>query len=138
MKKLMILLLLGFTGGIFAQANPEITEELYRSRDAWNEGNIEKYMETYWQSDSLVFVGSKGLTYGWEQTLKNYKKSYATKEMMGRLEFTIHRLEIFNDNNAFMLGGWKIMREKGEISGYFTLLWKKIDGVWRIILDHSS
>lgn len=138
MKRVIIVLLLCLAAESFAQNNTEITAELYRSRDAWNEGNIEKYMETYWQSDSLVFVGSKGLTYGWEQTLKNYKKSYANKELMGRLEFTVHRLEVFDEQSAFMLGSWKIFREKGEIGGHFTLLWKKIKGAWRIVLDHSS
>lgn len=135
-RYIFIIILIGT--GLQAQQQEEIVKALFESRDAWNEGNIEKYMETYWKSDSLLFVGSKGLTYGWEQTLKNYKKSYSTREMMGYLEFTVHKVDIFNDSSAFVLGGWKVVRQIGEIGGYFTLVWKKINGKWLIIIDHSS
>ncbi len=54
---------------------------------SWNNGDIDAYMEFYWKSDSLQFIGSKGLTYGWDTTLYNYKKSYSTREEMGVLKF---------------------------------------------------
>jgi hypothetical protein len=61
-----------------AQTSDEqaIREILKKQTEGWNQGNIEKYMKTYWQSDSLIFVGKKGLTYGYKNTLENYKKSY--------------------------------------------------------------
>lgn len=83
-------------------------------------------------------MGSKGLTFGWQQTLANYKKSYPDAETMGQLAFTIHKLEVLDASSAFLLGGWKLTRKKGDVSGYFTLLWKKIDGEWVIVIDHSS
>ncbi len=50
----------------------EINSLLTKQVDAWNEGNLEKFMETYLKSDELVFVGSRGPTYGWQATLENY------------------------------------------------------------------
>lgn len=125
---------------VYAQTTDaaQIAAALYKSAEDWNSGDLEAYMNAYHKSDSLLFVGSKGLTYGWEKTLKNYKKSYPDADAMGKLEFTIHKLEVLSSDSAFLLGGWKLTRKKGDLSGAFTLLWKKIEGKWVIVIDHSS
>ena len=56
---------------------------------------------------------------------------------MGKLTFTILNLEL-NDDTAFVLGKWHLKREKDEPNGHFTLYWKKIEGHWKIVIDHSS
>ena len=56
---------------------------------AWNDGNLEEFMQTYWKSEKLVFVGSRGPSYGWVATLESYKKGYPDKKAMGKLEFDI-------------------------------------------------
>ena len=43
---------------------------------AWNRGDIESFMNGYWVNDSLMFIGKSGVTYGWINTLNNYKKGY--------------------------------------------------------------
>jgi hypothetical protein len=36
---------------------------------AWNRGDLSKrFMDTYWKSDSLMFIGKSGVTYGWQNT----------------------------------------------------------------------
>lgn len=67
----------------------KIESLLAKQVEAWNEGNLEKFMETYWNSEKLSFVGSHGPTFGWQQTLNNYKKGYPDKAAMGNLKFTI-------------------------------------------------
>src|SRR5665811_2168859 len=67
----------------------EINFLLEKQVNAWNEGNLEKFMETYWNSEKLSFVGSRGPTYGWKATLESYKKGYPDKAAMGKLKFTI-------------------------------------------------
>ena len=57
--------------------------------EAWNRGDIDGFMTTYWKSEKLQFIGSKGATYGWQNTLDRYKKSYPSKEAMGFLTFDI-------------------------------------------------
>ncbi|MEZ4829901.1 MAG: hypothetical protein R3C61_27005 [Bacteroidia bacterium] len=51
---------------------------------AWNAGDIDRFMKGYWKSDSLTFIGSSGITYGWTQTRDNYKKRCLTKPPWGR------------------------------------------------------
>ncbi|MCB0542114.1 MAG: nuclear transport factor 2 family protein [Saprospiraceae bacterium] len=105
---------------------------------AWNRADLEGFMDGYWRSDSLRFIGSKGLTYGWQQTLDNYKKTYPDAEAMGTLHFTLLSVEVLSPESAFVIGKWRLVREKDEPSGHFTLLWKKMDGTWVIVADHSS
>ncbi|MFM9952287.1 MAG: YybH family protein [Saprospiraceae bacterium] len=105
---------------------------------AWNKGDLEAFMEGYLHSDSLCFIGSKGLTYGWDATLANYKQGYPNRATMGMLTFTLIRVDKLSGKAAFVIGKWHLKRDAGDLSGHFTLLWKKIKGKWLIVADHSS
>lgn len=105
---------------------------------AWNTGSIDAYMQGYWQHDSLLFVGKKGPTYGYNATLDNYKKSYKDTAQMGKLHFTILQVKKLSSKHRFVLGKWELKRSVGDIGGHFTLVFRKIDGKWVIIADHSS
>lgn len=105
---------------------------------AWNQGDLATFMAGYQRSDSLKFIGSGGITYGWQQTLDNYKSGYPDRDAMGRLKFTILSVEKLSRKSAFVIGQWQLNRKSGDIGGYFTLLWKKIGGKWFIVADHSS
>jgi len=119
------------------QEKEAILDVMSQQEQDWNNGDIDAFMQGYWQSDSLLFVGKNGIKYGWQTTLENYKKSYPDKSTMGKLSFAIEKLEVENQA-AFMLGKWNITRDGGNIGGYFTLYWKKMDGKWVIVLDHTS
>lgn len=137
---LTILLFFALSLSIFGQVKEgeEIKKVLFAQRDAWNRGDLEGYMEGYWKSDSLKFIGKSGITMGWVKTLNNYRKGYPDKAAMGKLEFTIIELSILSKESAFMIGKWDLKREKDSPGGYFTLLWKKIKGEWKVTADHSS
>ena len=105
---------------------------------AWNSGNLEKFMETYWNSDELVFVGSSGPTYGWQATLDNYKKGYPNKAVMGILNFNILNISKIDKKTVFVIGRFELTREVGDLAGHFTLVIQNIDGKWLIVSDHSS
>jgi hypothetical protein len=105
----------------------------------WNEGNIEQFMVGYWASDSLLFIGSKGLTKGYQNTLNNYKKGYPDKSAMGTLKFDVLKLKPMGKNHYFVVGRWHLTRpEKGDVGGHFSLIFEKINNEWFIVADHSS
>jgi len=121
-----------------AQDKKTIVSLLETQRLAWNRGDLEAYMQGYWHSDSLLFVGKSGPKYGWQTTLDNYKKGYPDKAAMGQLAFDILKVQLLDKTNAFVLGAWHLKREQDAPGGYFTLLLRKIKGVWIVIADHSS
>lgn len=104
---------------------------------AWNRGDIAGFMVHYWNSDSLTFIGSKGVTYGWQQTLDNYKKAYPDKKAMGELTFTLIEVQEVSPSSVYVIGKWHLEKEK-PAGGHFTLLWKKIGHKWVIVSDHTS
>ena len=116
----------------------QINKLLAKQVEAWNEGNLEKFMETYWNSEKLVFVGSRGPTYGWQATLANYKKGYPDKLAMGKLEFKILEISKIDKKTVFVIGRFELTREIGDLAGHFTLVVQKIKGKWLIVSDHSS
>ncbi|MEO6149119.1 MAG: nuclear transport factor 2 family protein [Mucilaginibacter sp.] len=122
----------------FAQDNRDILSVLENQTTDWNRGDIESFMEGYWRSDSLMFVGRSGPTYGWQHTLDNYKKAYPTKESMGQLRMNILKIEFINNKNVFVLGSWQVTRTQDTLDGYFTLMMRYIDGMWKIVSDHTS
>lgn len=105
---------------------------------AWNNGNIENYMHGYWNNDSLLFIGSKGPKYGYNSTLSNYKKSYPDKAAMGELHFSSLKYNRLSDEYYHVTGAWSLIRAEDNPNGYFTLIFRKIDGNWVIVADHSS
>ena len=104
----------------------------------WNEGNIEKYMEGYWKSDSLVFTSGGNVTRGWTTTLERYRKAYATRELMGTLSFSDLEISVLDKTTAWVLGKWKLTREKDTPHGIFTLVLRRFPEGWKIIHDHTS
>lgn len=105
---------------------------------AWNNADINTFMEGYWQSEKLVFVGSKGPTYGFLNTLERYKASYPNKEAMGTLNFDLLFIEQWDEKTIQVIGKFTLTRENDQPTGFFTLLFRKIDSVWKIVSDHSS
>ena len=111
---------------------------MQKQENCWNRGNLICFMEGYWKSDSLKFIGKNGITHGWQKTLERYQKSYPDKATMGMLKFDILSVEQLAEGVVLLIGNWHLSREKGDVGGHFSLVWKRIGGQWVIIADHSS
>ena len=146
LSRMFTLFLLAFSLQSLAQKNTPtyhknekaIRALLAAQTKAWNEGDLVGFMEGYLPSDSLLFVGKSGPTYGFTNTLNNYKKGYPDTASMGKLTFTLLALTPIEKKHYRVLGKWSLQRSKGDVSGYFTLLFQKIKGKWFVIQDHSS
>jgi len=102
----------------------------------WNSFNIEGFMQGYWKSDSLMFIGSK-ITHGWDSTLARYKRSYPNQEAMGKLRFEIIRLLFTSSDACLVTGKYFLQRKADNPSGIFTLLFRKKNGKWVVAYDHT-
>ncbi len=141
MKQFFIVaILIFYLASSFAQSKNEIAirKVLDAQVQSWNEGSVDNFMKGYWQNDSLMFIGKSGITYGWQHTLDNYKKNYPDTLAMGKLTFNLLKLKPLSSNYYFVIGKWYLQRLSGSIGGYFTLLFKKINGNWFIVTDHTS
>ncbi|WP_117879512.1 YybH family protein [Aureibaculum luteum] len=116
----------------------EITAMMMQQAKDWSNGDLVAFMQGYIKSDSLKFVDSRGITYGWEQTLANYKKGYPTKEHTGTLTFKLRDFDQLANDVFLVIGEFHLKRQVGDADGMFSIILKRIKGEWKIIADHSS
>lgn len=106
---------------------------------AWNRGDLEAFMSIgYWRSEKLRFISGDRITFGWQPTLDNYRKTYGSPGQMGKLTFSDLDITLLSNDAAYVVGSWQLEREKDTPKGKFSLLWRKFKEGWRIVADHSS
>lgn len=115
----------------------EIRAVMQAQQDAWSAQDLEGFMEGYWKNDSLKFFGSSGITYGWKNTLENYKKRYPTKAHTGTLKFKLRDISPIGERAYFVMGEYYLTREAGDANGVFMIIFKRIGGQWKIVADMS-
>jgi hypothetical protein len=116
----------------------QILQVLKTQENAWNHRDFEGFMHGYLNSDSLKFYGRNGLTKGWQNTLDNYKKGYPTTAESGTLTFKINDISPIETNSYWVMGEFFLERTIGDANGIFMLIFKKIDGHWKIVADMSA
>ena len=140
MRSFLFISLTLLSASLFCQTKDEtaVRNILMQQNNAWNRGDIDAFMVGYWENDSLMFIGKSGVTYGYKNTLTNYKKNYPDTASMGKLTFTVIQVKQFSPEYFHVTGKYYLTRTIGDASGHFTLVFRKINGKWVIISDHSS
>lgn len=142
----MLLLAAWWHSGVAAQdpkAKPGAVERdvvalLESQRDAWNQGDIEKFLVPYWNSDKLTFSSGGEVRRGFAATRARYLKTYPDRKAMGQLEFSDLETTLLGTDAVMVLGNWRLTREAGPVGGNFTLVLRRIEGEWKILHDHTS
>jgi len=121
----------------FIQANKDIETVLFDQQASWNRGDIDAFMEGYWNSEDLTFIGKSGVNKGWQTTLENYKKGYPDLDAMGKLSFEVIQLDSLSNEVYRMIGKYTLKRKADEPTGIFTLIWQLKNGQWLITSDQT-
>jgi len=66
MKKIFFLQAIFISVISFGQSMDEISvrKVLSEQTKAWNDGDLERFMQGYWKNDSLMFIGKSGISWG--------------------------------------------------------------------------
>ena len=100
----------------FQSDSVKIVTKLFAQQVCWNRGDIDCFMQTYWRSDSLKFIGKDGITYGWQATIDRYRKKYPDQSRMGALSFQVLEIEYLGPNTIMLVGKWELKRAMRAIS----------------------
>jgi beta-aspartyl-peptidase (threonine type) len=120
-------------------AKQQIRALLDTQAAAWNKGNLQGFMDGYWQSPELSFFSGATKTKGWQATLERYQKRYqAEGREMGKVTFSEIEVELAGAETAWVRGRWEVATSKEKLGGLFTLILKKRPEGWRIVHDHTS
>jgi uncharacterized protein (TIGR02246 family) len=131
------------TGGLWARPSAASAEKAIRAvldaqAEAWNRGDVDTFMQSYWKSDKTEFVGSSGIFRGWQAVLERYQKTYPDRRSMGTVQFSDLEITLLSSSAALVVGKYHLEREADHPSGVFTLVFRKFPEGWRIINDHTS
>lgn len=110
---------------------------LAQQQQAWSENDLEGFMSGYWQSEELTYYSRGKITKGWQTTLANYKRNYPTVAETGTLNFEIANITQINKDAYWVMGSYFLSREVGNADGTFMIIFKRINGEWKIIGDSS-
>ena len=124
--------------GLGDDPTQEIRAVLDEQQAAWNRGDLQAFMDGYWQSADLTFAGASGVTRGWQPVLDRYRERYRDRAAMGQLDFTILDVHPLGKDAAFVLGRWHLKRANDEPGGIFTLVFQRFPQGWKIVHDHTS
>ncbi len=118
----------------------EIAAVLTSQQTAWNRGDIGAFMDGYWNSPDLTFLGSSGISRGWQAVFTRYRQRYPTEAAMGHLDFSDLEIRLLSATSALALGRWhlSLRSEAGDAGGVFTLVFQKFPAGWKIVHDHTS
>lgn len=121
-----------------APAAPAIRAAMQAQVEAWNRGDLVAFMQGYWRSDRTEFVSAQGVQRGWQAVLARYQRTYPNRTAMGRLAFDHLEVTQLAPDAALAEGQYHLFRGRGEASGVFTLIWRRVPAGWRIVLDHTT
>ncbi|HLW51928.1 MAG TPA: nuclear transport factor 2 family protein [Candidatus Angelobacter sp.] len=122
------------------EAEEGIKHMLVSQIEAWNQGQLEAFMQGYWRSTDLTFFSGASITQGWEPTLQRYRQRYKSQgKEMGQLQFQDLSIDVMSRKAAVVTGKFQLTMSDGSTPhGLFTLVVKRMPGGWKIVHDHTS
>ena len=132
----LFVLVTGMAGA--ATVEEQVKAVLDKQVAAWNTGNTDAFLDGY--ASDTIFVGEK-TTRGVEDLKKRYQARYPTRSAMGKLSFYDLEIHVLNPNAAYVIGRWQLERDKdggGNVSGVYSLVFRKTAIGWKIVLDHTN
>jgi len=133
--------LLLFAASSFAQAKKDpasqIRAELDSTAAGWNEGNLQRYLAAYVpEATEMTGEGPKG---GVEEIEKTMKAGFwKTGRPVQQLHYENVVVRMLGKNNALVTGQYVLSGAgRPDRKGWFTTVWAKTGGKWRMIHDHS-
>jgi ketosteroid isomerase-like protein len=121
-----------------SQAQRQILAVLEAQAAAWNQGDIDSFVDGYWRSEETEFVGAKGVTKGFQAVVERYRRDYPDRSAMGQLSFSNLEVHVTGKDSAYTIGEFLLVRKKDQPSGFFTLNFRRFSQGWKIVADHTT
>ena len=123
-------------------SNPSDYQQIFRllgkMADSWNAHDIDGYLAAYWQSPDLLVIIEGEQLKGWADVTSTYHRGYPNKDEMGTLLPDRIQIQMVSADVAVALDWWTVVLRKGKVMGTSTMVLRKIEGNWVIVVMHSS
>ena len=117
-----------------------IMKVLDKQEQDWNKGDLDAFLEGYWDSPAVVFQSGGDRHVGFQAMRERYRNRYkAEGKAMGRVAFSGVEIQPLGPDSAFVRGRWGLTMPDGKTpGGLFTLIFRKLPNGWKIVHDHTS
>jgi uncharacterized protein (TIGR02246 family) len=105
---------------------------------AWNRGDLEGYLASYWDSDRTLWISNGSLKRGSKAIAEAYRARFSTPSQMGKLTLLELDIDVLTPEDAFAFGRWMLAIDNESSTGFFTVQLRKIEGAWLFVSDHAS
>lgn len=105
---------------------------------AWNRGDIQELLDGYWRDDRLRYAFNDEVHHSYANIEASFLKRYPGPATMGKLAFTDVEISVLSDCDALVFGRWTLERDDTQTTGLLTVHFRKIDGAWLTVSDHTS
>ncbi|GAB4514808.1 MAG: hypothetical protein OHK0046_17400 [Anaerolineae bacterium] len=110
-------------------------------QNAWNRGDLEAFIESYWQSEHTRYVSGSTMIFGFDAIAETYRSRYLGEgtNKMGQMKLEISP-DLIREDEALVFGKYQALADDGQIIGHgvFTVHLRQIDHTWKIVSDHAS
>ena len=106
--------------------------------EAWNRGDLDGYLASYWDSDKIIWISGGSLTRGKKGIEAAYKARFSSAQQMGKLTVAELEIDVLTPTDATAFGRWILVIDNEASKGFFTVQLRKIEGAWLLVSDHSS
>ncbi|MGD8867999.1 MAG: nuclear transport factor 2 family protein [Gemmatimonadales bacterium] len=112
---------------------------LTRSEEAWNAGDLEGFVGWYKRGSETTFLGSTGLTHGWEAIRNRYAGRFQPGAARDSLRFEDLETRPLAPSVGLATARYVLFQDDSvTATGVFTLIVERTPDGWRIIHDQSN
>jgi hypothetical protein len=123
-------------------ADPSDYQKIYsllvNMADGWNAHDIDRYLAPYWKSPDLLVVIEGEQLKGWADVTSTYHRGYPNPDEMGSLLPERIQIQMVSADVAVALDWWTVILKRGKVLGTSTMVLRKINDNWAIVVMHSS
>ena len=116
-----------------------VTTMLQGSADGWNNGDLDAFVAIYSEGAATSSMTPDGPVQGIDRIREGYAQAFtpgANRDSLRFEQLSVHQLPPL----IGVATGKYVLHQDDEVtsSGWFTLVFRRVGGGWRVIHDHSS
>ena len=115
-----------------------IEQSLDAQREAWKNGDLDRFMDAYWDSDELIVITGDTQVAGCQAAFQHFQERYQAKgQEMGTLTLK-GPIQMLDSGYAVVWGEWQVVTSSQKRGGRFSRIYKKLPSGWRIVHESTT
>ena len=108
------------------------------TREAWNRGDLAGYMAGFARSERTRHIFNRDVTVSHSAIEARFRSRYPDPSSMGTISNSDLDISVLAPDAASAFAHWTFERDGKTFAGVFTLIFRRLDGRWVIVHDHST